>query len=428
MPKRKLFSTWIREHGIEVRIFERRPKGPIWREVKLGRVVSENGTSYTSKDRKALGHSDRKRAEKDAGELCAALATARLISVTPDNLTLGQLARLYLRERGPALKPYRRKYAAACFAMFVEAWGEGQRIVDIGQAHVDRYCRLRRTGELVPPSLRPPVGEDAKPGRGYRAAGPVRDGTLHSNLIGFLSPAFNWAMRYKVNGRRLLTVNPLHDCDVPKEKNPRRPIASHARYVATQQHADAVDAMGRLRCLLALARYTGRRESAICQLRASDILLSGDQVRASLAAEGMDERLAEHMPNGAIRWSASTDKAGLRFVAALGRDARAAVDAYLRRNPRMGDVPLFPAPGDGAKPLRKETASSWLMRAEALAKLPKLERGAFHAYRRLWASERKHLPDVDVAAAGGWKDPQTMKASYQQADGATMLRVIERQA
>ena len=59
---------------------------------------------------------------------------------------------------------------------------------------------------------------------------------------------------------------------------------------------------------------------------------------------------------------------------------------------------------------------------------PKLARGAFHAYRRLWALERMHLPDVDVAAAGGWQVPGTMKQSYQHADAATMLQVIERGA
>ena len=38
--------------------------------------------------------------------------------------------------------------------------------------------------------------------------------------------------------------------------------------------------------------------------------------------------------------------------------------------------------------------------------------------------DRKHLPDVDVAAAGGWKDTQSLKSAYQQADTETMLRVV----
>ena len=48
----------------------------------------------------------------------------------------------------------------------------------------------------------------------------------------------------------------------------------------------------------------------------------------------------------------------------------------------------------------------------------------FHTYRRKWVTERKHLPDVDVAAAGGWKDTQSLKSGYQQADTETMLCVV----
>ena len=60
-----------------------------------------------------------------------------------------------------------------------------------------------------------------------------------------------------------------------------------------------------------------------------------------------------------------------------------------------------------------------------MAGLPKLRRGVFHPYRRLWASERKALPSKDVAHAGGWKDIETMLGSYVQSDAATVLRVVE---
>lgn len=75
--------------------------------------------------------------------------------------------------------------------------------------------------------------------------------------------------------------------------------------------------------------------------------------------------------------------------------------------------------------IHKDLVSRWQLKAERLAKLPKLEQGCWHAYRRLWAVERKGLPDVDVAAAGGWRDTRALKLSYQQADPATMLRVVE---
>lgn len=45
-----------------------------------------------------------------------------------------------------------------------------------------------------------------------------------------------------------------------------------------------------------------------------------------------------------------------------------------------------------------------------------MEGSSWHAYRRGWATARKHLPDVDIAAAGGWKNAITLKTVYQQAD------------
>lgn len=84
-------------------------------------------------------------------------------------------------------------------------------------------------------------------------------------------------------------------------------------------------------------------------------------------------------------------------------------------------------------PPTKKTASrsggTWwppgCSRPSPKAELPKLRGGIWHPYRRLWASERKSMPDVDVAAAGGWKDTRALKLSYQQADPASILRVVE---
>jgi len=44
--------------------------------------------------------------------------------------------------------------------------------------------------------------------------------------------------------------------------------------------------------------------------------------------------------------------------------------------------------------------------------------------RRKWATERKHLPLKDVAAAGGWLDTRSLEQCYRQADEATLLRVV----
>jgi hypothetical protein len=69
-------------------------------------------------------------------------------------------------------------------------------------------------------------------------------------------------------------------------------------------------------------------------------------------------------------------------------------------------------------------ARKWLQRAESLAKLPKQQRGGWHSYRRKWATERKRLPLADVAQAGGWKSKETLLSYYQQADEASILRVV----
>ncbi len=63
--------------------------------------------------------------------------------------------------------------------------------------------------------------------------------------------------------------------------------------------------------------------------------------------------------------------------------------------------------------------------AEQKAELPKLDGALWHAYRRGWATSRKHLPPSDVAAVGGWKDIGILLKCYTQAGADTMLAVME---
>lgn len=48
----------------------------------------------------------------------------------------------------------------------------------------------------------------------------------------------------------------------------------------------------------------------------------------------------------------------------------------------------------------------------------------WHAYRRMWVTERKDLPAKDVAEAGGWADAQMVERVYTQADEDTTLSVV----
>jgi integrase len=85
---------------------------------------------------------------------------------------------------------------------------------------------------------------------------------------------------------------------------------------------------------------------------------------------------------------------------------------------------LFPCPSDASRPVTKELARKWLRKAEALAELEPQPGSAFHAYRRGWATARKHLPPPDVAAAGGWTGTESLIRYYLHADEQTMLQVV----
>lgn len=218
-------------------------------------------------------------------------------------------------------------------------------------------------------------------------------------------------------------MNPLHDCKWPREKseNIRRPPATQDRYVRTLAECDVIDPSGRFRVALTLARYTARRIDAILHLRASDVLLKKRQIRAALAEAGQDEGLAEKMKHGAIRWRRQYDKQRIERITPIAQVVKDELEAYLERHARIGDAFLLPAADDPDLALPRSTATKWLEQAERVADLPKLRGGLWHSYRRLWATERKHLPDVDVAEAGGWTGTKAMKLAYQ---GPTASGVI----
>jgi integrase len=401
MPRKKHWSRNIEESGVQVRIYERANSSSLWYS------VTRNGTKH----RKSLKTTDRVLAQSRAEALANKLALATLTGDDLRSPTLGHIFELYRQEKLPLLSEDRAKLATTHLDLFTRAWGENFEVSNLSPSHVARFVADRRSGALAPSF------------KGREPAG-VRDGTIDGDFR-WLRSVFNFARRHRVSGRSAIPSNPLEDLTWPKEKNPQKPIASHERYTRTQEHTDTVDPKGRLRCILALARLTGRRESAICGLRTNDVLRDDAAVAKELAGAGMDERIAGHMPHGAIRWSDETDKEGFLFIAPLSEQARAEVDRYLRKSPRVGDVPLFPAVKNGVKAIRRDVAARLLLKAEKRAELPKLQRGVFHPYRRLWASERKALPSKDVAHAGGWKDVETMLGSYVQSDAATVLRVVE---
>jgi integrase len=233
----------------------------------------------------------------------------------------------------------------------------------------------------------------------------------------WLKAVMTWATGWQdEHGRYLMRENPVRGYPLPTEPNVRRPVASQDRFEALRAVSDQVPMENRWRGrrdpqrsylseVLDVVNGTGRRISAICQLRYEDLRL-------------------EQKPHGAIRWPAATDKQGKESTIPIRAEVRRALERVLAERPGLGAAYLFPAPESPERPITKDRARAWLRAAEKLAGLPHTEWSGFHAFRRKWATERKHLPTVDVAAAGGWIGTDTLIRCYQQADEATMLAVV----
>jgi integrase len=131
---------------------------------------------------------------------------------------------------------------------------------------------------------------------------------------------------------------------------------------------------------------------------------------------------------GRVRWRAETDKLRKTWIVPASRAVLDELNRFRVQTPGLGQALLFPHPKSlrhPGKPANRHLAAYWLKRAFELAKAEKPEGSLWHAFRRLWATERKHLPLKDVAAAGGWKDMTTLLECYQQPDADTIRQVVE---
>lgn len=405
MAKRKRSST-IEESGVLVRIFQR---GDFyWLDARVKRKRGQAGGESPRK-RLSADTTDRTVAEANARALAREVARQSLFGVLPDTLTLSQVLDAYDMNKGQSLEGQWKRSAETRRRLFLAAWGDIP-VASISQTSVDSYCSKRRRAWAET----------------HKGRGPLRDGALDCDFR-WLSSVFNWAHKHKLpSGKRLLTENPLHECQWPRESQEtiRRPRTSQARYLATLAQAEKIDPAGRFRLALVLARRTGRRIDAILNLSTSDVLLSPERIVGRIAALGHNVEDADAMLYGAIHWRADNDKQGVDRVSPISQEVRGELERYLSANPRVGDVPLLPSVKDPNQAIPRTTATKWLARAEQLAELPKLTGGLWHSYRRLWATERKHLPDVDVAEAGGWQGTKAMKLAYQGSTPSGVLAAV----
>ncbi len=390
------FSAGAKPHTVIVE--EREPGGPIYARVWDPSKREGRGNWI----RRSLGHTDRDRAQSYALEQAAKLKKGRS-DLQQEDLTLVGLFRLYELHRTPRKTVGEQKQDLRRIEMWTRVLGPDKDPHEVSLAEWERFIDLRLSGKI-----------NARGVRGdHRPVGP----RTVEGACDWLRWVFNWAVKWRLpSGHYLMRENPVRGFDTPREVNPSRPAATQDRFAAIRAVSDEHSMEARWggsleRCrshlteLLEIVNGSGRRISAVCQLRFDDLKLS----------QG---------PYGSIRWPADTDKMGLETVIPVTPRVRGILDRIIRERPGVGGAPLFPSPADPAQPMTRHLADKWLREGERLAGVKPQKGSLWHAYRRKWATERKHLPDADVAAAGGWKNTVSLKTAYQQADPETILRVV----
>ena len=308
-------------------------------------------------------------------------------AIEEEALTVGLLASLYLESpRHCGKKDRTQRDDAKKLGRVAAFLGKTTRVESLSASNVGRYEMARRNGEASLMAVTP----------GRR----VGNRTIQADLV-VLRSALRWAVGERTrNGQRLLREDPLGGVTFPREQNPKRPVMRHDEYLKLLEVAEEVSPL--LKLALIVAEGSGRRISACRKLIWRDLLF--------------DE--------GTIRWRAENDKKGYEQVVPMSTEVR---DALLARRESSGaglDAPIFPRPQCQTEPCSRHLLDRWLRRAYDMASLQPQPGGLWHPLRRKWVTERKGYPVKDLAAAGGWRDEQTMLRSYQQADADTVRQIV----
>lgn len=427
MPRCKQKGLWrktVGGYGHTVIVQERSPGSVLylrwWDPSATGQRTNGNQGNWRWR---SLGHRDKRLGEEQARTLASRLLGGQQAAVV-GKVTLTELFARYEAEVSAHKKGAQPREDARRIELWTRVLGGNRDPETITKGQIARFERLRREGRIEVP------GRQLKPN-------PSRS-TIGADIV-LLDSVINWAV-----AEGLLAKHPFKGYDRPKTIKPRRPVASYERYERTRRKAEEVDDQGLFGAFFDLIETLGWRVSAVCRLWASDI----------------DRSVGPASPYGRIRKRGEADKEGVEMWVPMNEDARRAVDVVLERSPAIGDTPLFPAP----KSDPDEQTKSWSRwhardlheraqraagygyscpacgaalgneqrecRSEKCGQVDRKPRDpakrllGFHAYRRKWATERKHLPVKDVAEAGGWLDTRSLELCYQQADEETMLAVV----
>ena len=377
------------ERGYRVRLFEKRSGKGFYSAVYCDGVEVQRALGTTDKDEALrLGRS------KVADLLNGAVEESQ----TAAPLTLGELWRRYSTQCTEHLdnKDTTIKDAEARSRVLLGYFGEDFQVDDFRRDHQRAYEAKRQAGGI----------ETTK----GVLTGKTRARSAEADIV-LLHAMLQWATTVRLpNKAFLLERNPLRGVKRIHEKNKLRPAATLERYEATvkamhELRASSKSDDARLRWLrlefaLFLAKQTGKRLGSIRQLRWEDF--------------SFDQQL--------VYWRADGDKKGYDWKIGYPLTFFDSVRSFQREIGAVGGF-VFAAPNSRDGMMDRYLFDNWLTVAEKKAGLPKQPRGLWHAYRRLWASQRKHLSLKDVAAAGGWKDVNTLLEVYQQSDDASILAV-----
>lgn len=374
---------------MRVRLFQKRRGGTFHRAV----WIPDSG-----EDQKPLATDDRDEALRLGRLLLAELSKGEVLASPRVPLTLGHLWKRYSKECAEFLdnKERSRDDSEARSRVLLGYFGEDFRVDDFSRDRQRAYEVARQAGGILTIN-----GDETCKTRARSAEADIA--LLHTML--------QWATTVRLpSGQFFLERNPLHGVRRIREKNKKQPVATWERYEATiaairklQLASDSDDARlrwVRMELALVLAERTGKRLGSIRQLRWEDF--------------GFERQI--------VYWRAEAHKKGYKWEVPMPPDFFEIVKGFQREIGAVGGY-VFAAAQSADGIMDRHLFDRWLSYAEKKAKLPKLDGSLWHAYRRKWAIERKHLPLKDVAAAGGWKDVSTLLEVYQQSDEGSVLAV-----
>lgn len=417
---RKPWSYSVGPRGARVRAAERAKAGDaVYLFVRHPGRQREEKKSLKLRLRDAKG-----RLVKDAVDEAkreAAALSNRLLSGSREAqadapVTLGEVITRFRRDVLPRQGARTREESEREIKLLTAYLGEDFAVEQLDPATWYRLDRDRASGRIDG------AGQIAKQPQ------PVGPRTRAKSLK-FLRQLVRFAMEARLpGGQYLLAMDPTRGLDVPRERDPKRPLMDEGRYDKLLAAVDAAQKTARAarrqaevkgrkrgvrraqrvvdrcdleRALYVLARHTGRRVSSI------------------LGLEWADWKPNESL-YGVIRWRAAADKLGRSWTVPVTAPVREVLEGLQRTGPRV-----FPHPRGPQRSVSRAMASNWLKASEARAGLGHVAGGGWHTFRRLWATERKGLSLKDVAYAGGWKDTTTLLNIYQQPDIESLQQVVQ---